>query len=43
MSLDVSIDLCLGEFDLRVAFGAGDGITALFGPARSSSGASSRR
>ena len=32
MSLDVSIDLRLGEFDLRVAFEAGDGITALFGP-----------
>lgn len=32
MSLDVRIDLTLGDFFLQVAFGAGDGITALFGP-----------
>lgn len=32
MSIDLSIDLTVGEFRLRVAFGVGEGITALFGP-----------
>ncbi|HEX6925403.1 MAG TPA: ATP-binding cassette domain-containing protein [Longimicrobiaceae bacterium] len=32
MSIDLSIDLGLGDFRLRVAFGVAEGITALFGP-----------
>ncbi len=32
MSIDLSIDLTLGEFHLQVTFGVDDGITALFGP-----------
>ena len=32
MSIEVALDLPLPGFDLRVAFSAGDGITALFGP-----------
>lgn len=32
MSIDLSIDLTVGEFHLQVTFGVGEGITALFGP-----------